>query len=351
MSFLTPTDGEVANPIAFTVDADESVTRVTYIADDWFTLGSSEERDSGFVFGMDFAVLGEHTMTARGFDADGDFVAEAEVAIDVMPDPNQLNQLGAWLHESVLADPDYRHQDHADRLATVGVKRVYIHGGMGEPDCSAWPDLCEHDVSDLWRARGVDPWIWMGADAAVEGSDQAETIRSAVTAGYQGIVIDIGTEYADDVEGVQALLAGMLFVRSQCDTTGLHLGGNFPIYLATEGRPEDQGLPVSALDGAVDGYMPRTDSATWTAEQLADPSELARALICAWSDAGASKPVHHTIHTPLGDLSALDSFLEFSGGETSLYRVPGAAAREADWADWAAMNWWGGEFTPPDCSP
>ena len=351
LSFLTPTPGEVANPVSFAVEAAASVPRVPYVADEWFTLGSSEERDSGFVFGMDFAVLGEHTMTARGFDADGDFVAEAEVAIDVLPDPNQLNQLGAWLHGGVLADPGYQHEEYAERLASVGVKRVYIEGGQGEPDCAAWPDLCDHDVTNLWRARGIEPWVWFRADAGVQGAAQAEMIRDAVTAGYQGIVVDIGAEYADDVDGVQSLLAGMLFVRSQCDTTGLHLGGNFPIYLATPGHPEDQGLPISTLEGAVDGYVPRTDMAVWTVDEQSDPAALANRLICAWSDAGATKPVHHTIDLVLGDLSALDPFLRLSGRETSLYRVPVPDGSDATWADWAAMNWWGGEFEQADCTP
>ena len=351
IAFAAPAPGPVENPVVFAVTAAEEITSVTYIADGWFTLGASGDVAAGFPFGMDFAVLGAHTMAARGFDADGDFVGEAEVAIEVAPDPSQRNEFGAWLHESALIDPGFSHAEYAPILREVGVKRVYIEGGAGEPDCVAWPDLCDHDVTDLWRGLGVDPWIWFRADGAIEGRAQAETIRSAVIAGYHGIVVDIGTEYADDVDGVEDLLAGMLWVRSQCDTSGLHLGGNFPIYVALNGRPDDQGLPVSAMDPAVDGYVPRTDMQAWTSAQIADPAALATELLCAWRGAGTEKPVHPTVDLVLGDLSPLDAFVAISGRESSLYRVPRPDASEQSWADWAAMDWAGGEFVEPDCGP
>lgn len=345
LAFLTA-PGELTNPVTFTVEAADEIVSVTYIADGWFTLGSSEDRDTAFAFGMDFAVLGAHTIAARGFDAEGDFVASAELAIDVLPDPTELNAFGAWLHAGLLDHADFTHDGYAARLADIGVKRAYIEVGEGEPDCASWPDLCDHDVSDAWRGLGVEPWIWMRADASIDGRAQAETIRDAVTAGYQGIVVDIAAEYADDVDGVQDLLAGLLWVRSQCDTTGLHLGGNFPIYVTTSVRPDTMGLPLSSMNAAVDAYLPRTDMASWQAE----PGSLAEELVCGWTDAGATKPVHPVVDLLVGTpLDTLDPFTTLSGRETSLYRVPLPDATDAAWDDYAAMDWWGGSFSDPDC--
>lgn len=344
LSFSSPNAGAVENPVQLRVEAPDEVAQVTYIADGWFTMGRSTDAAAGFPFGMDFAVLGPHTLVARGFDAAGDFVADAELAIDVLPDPMQLNELGAWLHPELLEHPDFDHASYSERLAGIGVKRVYLAAGTGEPDCDAVPDLCDHDVSDRWRALGVEPWVWMHAEGGVAGLAQGETIRSAVTAGYQGIVVDIAATYANDVDGVQDLLSGMLWVRSQCDTTGLHLGGNFPIYVTSSTHPDSMGIPLSAMDAAVDGYLPRTDMAGWTS----DPADAAVDLLCSWEDAG--KPVHPVVDVVSGSsLSALDPFVGAGGREASLYRVPLPDASEASWDDWAALDWWGGSFSPPDC--
>jgi len=350
--FVTPVPGDVENPVQFTVDAHEDIASVRYVADDFFTLGSSDDRDTGFLFGMDFAILGAHTMRAEGLDAEGDFVAEAEVDIDVLPDPSQLNELGTWLQADQLSADGYTHGAMAQRLADTGVKRVYLPVGVGVPDCDANPVLCDRDVTDGFRAVGVEPWAWMRAEASADSGDQAETIREAVPARYHGLVIDLGPGYDGDGDAVESLLSAMLFVRSQCDTTGLHLGGNFPLYLSTEETPFDHAIPLESMEDAVDGYLPRVSLTEATAAQRADPAAWATSLLCAWRAQGALKPVHH-VFVPPGptgsDAALLDALIGLSGREASLYSTP-ALGDEAAWDAFSGMDWWRGDFEPFDAA-
>ncbi|MCO4771078.1 MAG: hypothetical protein KDA24_13670 [Deltaproteobacteria bacterium] len=353
LAFVSPLSGEVENPVAFRVEAHEDVVLVRYVADDLFTLGSSEDVSGGFPFGMDFAILGGHTMTAIGHDEEGDIVAEDTIAIDVLPDPTELNELGTWLHPEDLVASEFTHGGMAQRLADSGIKRLYLPVGEGAPDCGSDPVLCDRDATDSYRAVGVEPWAWMQATAAQEGAAQAETIREAVPAGYHGLVIDLGASYDAAPEAVETLLAAMLFVRSQCDTTGLHLGGNFPLYIASEGAPFDRGLPVGRVDQAVDGYMPRIDLEAATPDQLANPDQWINQLLCEWRGEGASKPVHHVIAGPgpsSENAATLDSMVALAGREASLYSTP-AQADDDGWEDLATMDWWTGAFVEPDCTP
>lgn len=351
LSFVSPVDGAVENPVQFTVQAHEDVAFVRYVADDLFNLGSSEERGSGFTFGMDFAILGSHTMAAVGYDADGRFVAEDFVTVDVLPDPTQLNELGTWLQPADLEEPGYSHGAMAARLGETGVKRVYIPVGDGVPDCVASPVLCDHDATDAFRAVGVEPWAWMRADATQDGGEQAETLREAVPAGYHGLVIELGDGYNADPDTVESLLAAMLFVRSQCDTTGLHLGGNFPLYLSTELPPWERAIPLASLDPAIDGYMPRVRIEDASPDQGADPTAWGTELLCAWRGEGAQKPVHHVLVPPAPadhDAQVLDDFVGIAGREASIYSTP-TLNDDAGWAAFGAIDWWGGDFGEPDC--
>ncbi len=353
LTFTSPTPGEVENPVAFTVTGHDDIAWVRYVADNFYTLGTNDDVGGGFPFGMDFAVLGDHTMTAVGFDAEGDIVAEDTIAIHVLPDPTELNELGIWLEDEDLADAGYSHAAMAVRLAASGIKRTYLPVGVGAPDCSADPVLCDREATDTFRAVGVESWAWMRATADQDGAEQAETIREAVPAGYHGLVIDLDPGFDADPDAVETLLAAMLFVRSQCDTTGLHLGGNFPLYLSTEGTPFARQIPVSRLDHAVDGYMPRLDLSTATPEQLADPSAWMESLLCAWQSEGATKGVHHVLRgsgPTSQDGSTLDALIALAGREASVFGAP-PLAEEADWDAMGSMDWWTGDFVAPDCGP
>ena len=141
----------------------------------------------------------------------------------------------------------------------------------------------------------------------------------------------------------------MLFVRSQCDTTGLHLGGNFPLYLATPRPPWQRGLALDSMDDAVDGYLPfvRLDEAT--EQQLADPGAWMAERLCAWRAEGTDKPVHPVLSgVDAATTATLDALIEVAGREASLGATPDLAD-DAAWERFAAMDWWGGDFATLSC--
>lgn len=328
LTFLTPGEA-AANPVTFTVSAPEGVTSVRYLSQGVTTLGTSEDAEAGFPLTWSFELLGTQTIEAWAFAGDT-FVDDATWTFEALPDPREANDFGVWIEEvdSLGAPID----DVAERLAALGVSRVYVPIGEGLTDCVSTPALCDHALTDAFRDRGIAPYAW-AVPALGEPMPQAELLFDIVPAGYHGLVLAVDARWGGLDADLDQLALSYVIVRSQCDTSGEHLAGEFPLWAAL-GSPD--ALAVGALDERWDGFMP-----------ILSGLEVA-ASVCQLRDLGGLGPVHPVFERASLQDGGLQGALTAAGRRASLRWVP-SADDAAGWAALEAVPWSWDAFEEPDC--
>jgi hypothetical protein len=107
LSFISPRDGGRYSPeLSFQVAASDDVTRIEYVADGQHPIGSSENRAGNFRVDQTLNQMGERTITARAFDADGNLVDEVSIKITVAQ--GQSNFRFAYPNEGGSYKPNVR---------------------------------------------------------------------------------------------------------------------------------------------------------------------------------------------------------------------------------------------------
>ncbi|MDU0113235.1 hypothetical protein RT723_09545 [Psychrosphaera aquimarina] len=244
------------------------------------------------------------------------------------------NKLGAWIFyidETTLVHNN--HQDMANYLASVGIKRVFIkisdinyNWGSNKiafnedsVDCGEWQDACEPDNLAHYKQNGIEVWAWTYNDIGLY-EDQADMLEAAVRVGYQGYVLDIETEF----DGNSTELNNLLVAHSNrlASLTEI-LPEDFTFAATTWGNPKDHSMDIGLIDDYVDVHMPQTYIEKWGGSYLTDIAAGIRKGDCEYRDLGAEKPIWHIVSHEDKILSGddLDTFIKYAGPNTSIWRI------------------------------
>lgn len=348
-SIVFTSPGEYAeNPVDFAVAVGGPIVRVEYWLEDDATgdetlLVQSADAAAGFASRYSFDVLGSFKVEARGFDVANGQVADARVRFR-LTDLNRENDLGVWLEG--LGGTGYdTHADLAARLAPLGVKRVFLKVADGSADCEVWPDNCDPDVPAAWHAAGIQVWAW----SVVRPRDadiQALALTLAADTGYDGYVVHLAPEWADQTAGFDAVFQA--FKRELDESiTADRVPDAWELRASIPADAAEAGWDLAALDGWVTAVHPRLEEA----EAAADPAGAVEAARCALRDGGLTVPLHPMVDTTGGSLGAagLDALFAAAGREGSAWKVPAADDLGGTWATWEAADWNVAAFATPDC--
>lgn len=334
VGFLTPGE-EAASPVTLSVSSTGPVVRVAYYLES-LPLVESTDAGAGFAATWRPDELGELTLEARAYNAQGEQVASDSTrtrVIDLAPD----NRLGVWLEDNEIAG--FTHDELAQRLASLGVKRVFIQTAGFNTGCESYPDGCDRSVPAAYHARGIETYAFAVPIPGFTGTAATNVVYVA-DAGYDGYVIHLTDDWGG--EGVE--LDGMLAAfRAQVDEN-ISIGrapSNFPLYLSGGSSPVEIDLRVDVADGYVDGFLPRVLVESLGSDAIANPDTTLADVVCAYTSLGATHPIHPTIGTETGEVTALgvNRFFAVGGAGSSIWRVPDAGDPNHIWDTWAKVDW------------
>lgn len=332
----------VENPVTFSVAVAGPVYRVEYWQEDESNndialLGQSADSASGFAIEYEFATLGEIKVEARGFDAAGAQVVDARVRFRVT-DLNRGNHLGVW-SEGLSGTGLDSHAELAERLATHGIKRLYLKVAEGSADCDLWPDNCDPEVPAAYHAEGVEVWAY-GVARPSDPEIQALALTLAADVGYDGYVIHLGADWSGQTDGLTYLLQAF---RMEYDESieADRVPDAWPLWVSVPGDAPSTDFALDTLSTYVTGYLPRVYGAEGGVDVTTDPQGAIEAVRCAFRDAGVTLPMHVVGDSTSGELSAAesDTFLTTAGEEGSLWKVPDETDRANVWATWSEVDW------------
>ncbi len=254
------------------------------------------------------------------------------------PELNVNNKLGMWLW--YLEGTSYTsHGALADKLKSLGVKRVYVKVADGGYNPSGWPEVDDPAVVNAYKTRGLEVWAWSYNYPGNE-VNQAKALFQAAKAGYQGYVTDIEIEFDRTTTVLESLLAEFVRQKNAAITAG-HTTSAFKFYCTTWGNPKDHGMRVDLIDKYVDAHMPQTYVEVWGSTYMANAAQWISAGTQEYRQMGAVKPVHHIASAEKSIITAtqLNTFINASGGETSIWRIPGGGTSLNIWNTLAGVNW------------
>ena len=124
----------------------------------------------------------------------------------------------------------------------------------------------------------------------------------------------------------------------------------FQLNCTTWGNPLDHNFHIELIDPHVDAFMPQTYVEQWGSTFVDNLEYWIEVGNEEYASLGATKPIHHIVATQDGDLTAdhLNRFITTSGGETSIWRIPGGGTSLDLWDDWRGVDWHR-DFCPPKC--
>ncbi|MFO1250947.1 MAG: C39 family peptidase [Inhella sp.] len=247
------------------------------------------------------------------------------------------NKFGAWLF--LISNTGMTHAQLADKLKSVGVKRIFIKIADGANSCNWFPDACSKTTTDIYKARGIEPWAWSynypGNEAA-----QANALKQAASFGYQGYVLDLEKEFDGTSTALENLLKAFSSAQAQARAAGT-IQGDWYLTATTWGNPKDRGMRVDIIDKYVDAHMPQTYLDVWGPSYVAETKRWIETGNCEYRALGAKKPIWHIASNEKAFTSAAqqNEFFKIAGPHASLWVVPGAEVPLSQWNTMAAMNW------------
>jgi hypothetical protein len=246
------------------------------------------------------------------------------------------NHFGAWIWKI-----DYTGMSHtqlADKLRTLGVKRVYIKVSDGRHEADKFPELNNKHTVEIYKKRGLQVWAWSYNYPDNEAAQAAVLLRAAKT-GYEGYVLDLEIEFEDKPAELKKLMVAFDQAKKSAIKQGF-TNSDFKLYCTTWGNPGVHHMSVSIIDKYVDAHMPQTYLEEWN-YGLKDPAAVIRKVNAEYRRMGAGKPIHHIASLQRGTLQArsLNEFFVASGAETSLWRVPGHGIPTRFWEIWGKVDW------------
>lgn len=255
---------------------------------------------------------------------------------------NLCNKLGAWVWV-IEATTCKSHKELADSLSKLGVKRVFMKVADGK-NFSNWPELDDKNLVATYKNKGLEIWAWTYNYPSNEAA-QAEAILRAAKTGYQGFVVDVEMEFDKDSLGLYNLFFAFDKKKKEAIASGFATS-NFELRVTTWGNPIQHFFNIKAMNPFVSAYMPQTYVEQWGLTYVQNMEQWMTQGELDYKKLGATKPIYHivanekTINTT-GALSAtfLNRFIQKSGGETSIWRVPGGAISAQNWANWRGIDW------------
>jgi len=251
---------------------------------------------------------------------------------------SDCNKLGAWLWYIDITGFS-THSQIADTLVSIGVKRVYVKVSDGQPNTSIWPELQDTSLVNAYKARGLEVWGW-SYNYPGNAEAQSQALYLAAKTGYQGFVVDVETEFDGLSTPLSSLFAAFADKKQQAIAAG-YADTHFQLYCTTWGNPADHNFQIGLIDPYIDGYMPQTYVEIWGASYVQNLAYWIQVGNEEYISLGATKPIHHIAALESGGMTPaqIDLFIQNSGPETSLWRIPGGQVPNTLWQTWNAIDW------------
>ena len=248
------------------------------------------------------------------------------------------NKLGVWLWYIEITEFD-THQELADSIANMGIKRIYVKVADGSVNTDVWPELIDENVVQAYHNAGLEVWGW-SYNYPNNSEAQAEALYIAAQTGYDGFVIDVEMEFDNKPNETGDLFEAFFNAREQAKTEGI-IDEQFKIYCTTWGNPKDHQFPIDRIDPFVDGFMPQTYVEVWGTTYIENLTFWIDEGNREYEELGATKPIHHIAAMESGQMTGdqVNEFIEASGAETSVWRIPGGGTPLSIWNDWEDINW------------
>jgi hypothetical protein len=251
---------------------------------------------------------------------------------------NKCNKLGVWLW--YLEITDYKsHEALADKLKSLDIKRVYVKVADGRVNATTWPEITDKAVVKAYKDKGLEVWAW-SYNYPGNNSLQAEALYLAAKTGYEGFVVDVETEFDNKATETRKLFTAFDKAKKKAIKDGW-AATDFKLYVTTWGNPKDHNCKINEIDAFVDGYMPQTYVENWGQTYINNIPKWIVEGNKEYKLLGATKPIHHIISTEKAILSSaqINQFIENSGGESSIWRIPGGGVPASIWDNWQNVNW------------
>jgi len=257
---------------------------------------------------------------------------------EVFSQGDDCNKLGVWLW--FIEQTEFEsHEELADTLSSMGVKRIYVKVADGSVDTVRWHEIVDKNLVNAYKNRGLEVWAW-SYNYPGNNMAQAEALKIAAKTGYQGFVVDVESQF----DGQTAILSNLFFsfynTRADAQAEGI-IQDSFPLGVTTWGNPEDHNFSIGLMDPYVDLYLPQTYVENWGNSFITNLSFWIEEGNEEYKRLGATKPIHHIVSTEQGIINSeeLNEFISAAGPETSVWRIPGGGTPLSIWDDWKGVNW------------
>jgi hypothetical protein len=252
--------------------------------------------------------------------------------------PTGCNKLGAWLWYIDITGFS-THAQIADTLAALGAKRIYVKVADGQPNPNVWPELLDTTLTAAYKARGLEVWGW-SYNYTNNPTGQANALYLAAKTGYQGFVVDVETEFDGLTTPLSNLFSAFSAKKQQAIAEGW-ADSTFQLYCTTWGNPADHDFHIELIDPHVDGFMPQTYVEQWGPTYVQNLAYWIEVGNDEYASLGATKPLHHIVALEEGEITAaqINAFVQASGPETSIWRIPGGGVPTSFWQIWNQVNW------------
>jgi hypothetical protein len=256
----------------------------------------------------------------------------------VAQNQSDCNKLGAWLWYIDITGFQ-NHGQIADTLKALGIKRIYVKVADGTPNTNIWPELIDASLPATYKARGLEVWAW-SYNYTSNPAAQSNALYMAAQTGYQGFVVDVETEF----DGLTTPLSNLFNQFAQKKADAIQDGfadSTFQLYCTTWGNPMDHNFHIELIDPHVDGFMPQTYVEQWGPSYVQNLEYWIQVGNDEYVALGATKPIHHIAALEDGGMtpSQLDAFIQASGPQSSLWRIPGGSVATSLWNTWNAVDW------------
>jgi hypothetical protein len=245
------------------------------------------------------------------------------------------NKLGMWLWYIEGTGYD-SHSALAEDLYAMGVKRIYVKVA---DNTNIWKECQDGKVPAAYKNAGLEVWAW-SYNYPDNEYDQATALYYAAKAGYQGYVLDIEKEFDGTTTALHSIFQEFEDAKQEVINDG-HATYDFPIYCTTWGNPKDHGMNVDIIDQYVDAHMPQTYVEVWGQNFMNNIGYWVDYGTQEYRDMGCDKPIHHIVSAEHNKITAsqVNEFIEHSGPETSVWRIPGGGTSLDIWNDLENVNW------------
>lgn len=248
------------------------------------------------------------------------------------------NSLGVWLW--YLEQTGFSSHDQlAERLQQLGVKRIYVKVADGKVDTVRWKELVDTKLVQSYRQRAIEVWAW-SYNYPQNDSLQAAALTLAAKTGYMGYVVDVEKEFDGDSFYLEKLFSS--FSNAKKNAIDMKIApASFKLYCTTWGNPIDHRFRLDVINPHVDAFMPQTYVENWGQSYLNNLEYWIDVGNREYAQLGVTKPIHHIVSTEKGIISAqqINQFILKSGAETSIWRIPGGGVSMSIWDTWANVNW------------